>query len=174
MQRQDPAQGSPPAAVPRSRRPAQRGDILAFFPGAPVIGDVCVTHPLADSNVRAAALSDGAAAAAADQRKRDKYGRAGTGAFTLIPLCHETYGRVGPAAFAFLNRLADVAAGSGAASRRLFLENAMRDLSTTLCRAVARQVRAAAPLMARHAGKAVLMGLTVPSDDLSPLTGHLA
>ena len=48
------------------------------------------------------------------------------------------------------------------------------NLSTTRCRAVARQVRAAAPLLARHAGKAVLAGLTVPSDALSPLTGNPA
>ena len=44
----------------------------------------------------------------------------------------------------------------------------------TLCRAVAQQVHAAAPLMARHAGKAVLTGLAVPSDDLTPLTDHPA
>ena len=169
-----PEQDSPAEDIPRSQRDAQRGDLLAFFPGAPVLGDVCVTHPLAASNVRAAALRDGAAAAAADKRKRDKYGRTGTGACTFVPLSHETYGRVGPAAFAFLNRIADVAAGSGAASRRVFLENAMRDLSTTLCRAVARQVRAAAPLQARHAGKAVLVGLAVPADDLPSLAGHLA
>jgi hypothetical protein len=172
--RSDNARSAPSAPPPRSRRGAQRGDILAFFPGSPVIGDVCVSHPLAGSNVRSAATCDGAAAAQSDQRKRDKYGRAGSGAFTLVPLSHETYGRIGPAAFAFLNRLADLAAGSGTASRRLFLENAMRDLSTTLCRAVARQVHAAAPLMARHAGKAVLTGLAVPSDDLTPLTGHPA
>ena len=40
------AQASPPAAVPRSRRSAQRGDILLVFSGAPVNGDVCVTYPL--------------------------------------------------------------------------------------------------------------------------------
>ena len=79
-----------------------------------------------------------------------------------------------PSPSAFLNRLADIAAGSGTASRRLLLENAIRDLSTTLCRAVARQVHAAAPLMARHAGKAVLTGLAVPSDDVTPLTCHPA
>lgn len=26
----------------------------------------------------------------------DKYGRAGSGAFTLVPLSHEKYGRIGP------------------------------------------------------------------------------
>ena len=119
-------------------------------------------------------MRDGAAAAAADRRKRDKYGRTGTGACTFVPLSHETYGRVGPAAFAFLNKVADVAAGSGALSRRVFLENAMRDLSTTMCRAVARQVRASAPVQARHTGKAVLVGLAVPTDDLPPLVSQWA
>ena len=49
-----------------------------------------------------------------------------------------------------------MAAVAGAVSRRRFLEDAMCDISTTLCQAIARQVHAAAPLMARHAGKAVL------------------
>ena len=159
-------------SIPRSQRDAQRGDLLAFFPGAPVLGDVCVTHPLAASNIAAAAKTDGAAATAADARKRDKYGRTGTGACSFVPLSHETFGRVGPAAFAFLARVAKVAAGTGAAGQRLFLENAMRDISTTLCRAVARQVCAAAPVQARFAGKAVLVGLEVPTDDLLPLVGH--
>ena len=160
--------------MPRSQRDAQRGDLLAFFPGAPVLGDVCVTHPLARSHLQAASRTAGAAAAAAEQAKRDKYARTGTGACTFVPLCHETYGRVAPQAFAFLNRIAEVAAGSGAVSKRVFMENAMhmRDISTTLCRAVARQVRAAAPLQARLTGKPVLVGLTVPAGNLWALVGH--
>lgn len=35
-----------------------------------------------------------------------------------------------------------------------------------------RQVHAASPQMARHAGKTVLTGLAVPNDDRTPLTGH--
>ena len=122
----------PPFGVPLRLLPPVRAEALSAvtfsrsFSGAPVIGDVCVSHPLAGSNVRKAATCDGAAAAAADKRKHDKHGRAGSGAFTLVPLSHETYGRICPAAFAFLNRVAGIAAGSGAASRRLFLENAIQ------------------------------------------------
>ena len=101
-----------------------------------------------------------------------KYERTGTGACAFVPLAHETFGRAGPAAFAFLNKIADAASSSGAVSRRVFLHHAMRDLSTTLYRAVARQVRAF--VVARLMGKPVLAGLAVPTDDLLPLTGHLA
>jgi len=68
-----------------------------------------------------------------DSLKRDKYSRIGTGAFQFVPLSHETFGRVGPAAFALLNEIAEFVACSGAVSNRLFFENTMRDLSTTLC-----------------------------------------
>ena len=162
------------AKVPRHLRPAERGDLLVLFPGEPVIADVCVTHPLASSKVGRAAATDAAAACEAEADKVRKYERTGTGACTFVPLAHETFGRAGPAAFAFLNKIADAASSSGAVSRRVFLHHAMRDLSTTLCRAVARQVRACAPLMARLMGKPVLAGLAVPTDDLLPLTGHVA
>ena len=42
----------------------------------------------------------------------------------------------------------------------------MWDLSTTLCRGVARQVIASMPLQARMDGRAVLPGLPVPTDGL--------
>lgn len=51
--------------------------------------------------------------------------------------------------------------------------SAMHYLPTTLCCTVPRQGRAAAQLIASHADKAVL-GLNVPSDNLSPLQGHQA
>ena len=54
-----------------------------------------------------------------------------------------TYGKVKPKAFSFLNRIAEVTAGLGAAFKRVFIETVMRDISMTLymCHAVARQVR---------------------------------
>ena len=50
----------------------------------------------------------------------------------------------------------------------------MRDISTTLYmrRAIARQVCAAAPVQAQLAGKAVLVCLAVPTDELVPLVGR--
>ena len=155
-------------------RPPARADLLVLFPGEPVVADVCVTHPLSSSAVASSARRGGEAAKRAEDAKYRKYGRSGTGACGFVPLAHETYGRTGQAAFLFLSKLATVAASSGSVCRRTFLQGAMRDLSTTLCRAVARQVRASAPVVARLVGKPVLAGLSVPTDDLLPLTGHPA
>lgn len=47
------------------------------------------------------------------------------------PLLHETCGRVGPAAFASLTRVAAVAEGTSATGQRVLTESAMRDISTT-------------------------------------------
>ena len=103
-----------------------------------MVVDVCVTHPLASCAVAAAAWGTGVSAEAKDALKRDKYGRTGTGACRFVPLFHETYGRAGPPAFALLHELAEFAASTGAVSKKIFMENAMRDLSTTLCRGIAR------------------------------------
>lgn len=64
-----------------------------------------------------------------------------------------------------------MAAGSGEVSERQFLENFMRGISATLPRAVAREARVAAPLGARLAEKAFLVGLTVPTDRAIALHG---
>ena len=120
--------------------------------------DVCVAHPLASSVVAAAAWGTGVFAEATDALKRDKYGRTGTGACCRGPLSHETYCRAGPAAFALLHELADFTALTGAVSQNILMQNAMRELSTTLCRGVERQVFASAPLRTRLAGLAVLPG----------------
>lgn len=67
------------ARLPLSRRGAQRRDILAFFPGAPVIVYVCACHPLAGSNVGNTAAGNGATVAAADLHKRGRHSRLGAG-----------------------------------------------------------------------------------------------
>ena len=99
-------------------------------------------HPLVASAVKAAARDTGATAEGKDSLKRDKYSLTGTGACRFVPLSHETFGRAGPAAFALLNEIAEFVASSGVVSERIFLENAMHDLSTTLCRGITRQVLA--------------------------------
>ena len=48
------------------------------------------------------------------------------------------------------------------------------DISHAEIRCLAKRESWGTPSLSRHAGKAVLAGLTVPSDDLSPLTGHPA
>ena len=60
-------------------------------------------------------------------------------------------------------KIAEYTAGIGSVSKKLFMENAMRDLSITLCRGVARQAIASMQLQARMDGKAVLPGLRVPT-----------
>ena len=57
-----------------------------------------------------------------------------------LPFCtapsHETYGHADPEAFALLNEIAQYAAVVGSVSKKLFMVNAMRDLSTDLCRGI--------------------------------------
>ena len=137
---------------PRSRRDPERGDLLALLPGRPIVADTCVTHPLAASAVKAAARDTGATAKGKDSLKRDKYCRTGTGACRFVPLSHETFGRAGPAAFALLNEIVEFAASSGVVSKKIFFEDAMRDLSTTLCREMTWQVLATVPFSS-SAGK---------------------
>ena len=47
----------------------------------------------------------------------------------------------------------------------------MRDLSTSQCRVIMRQVLAAVPLRARTNGRPVVAGLPVLTDDLIPVAG---
>ena len=124
------------AALPA--RPFARGDLLLYLPGWPVVVDVCVTHPLASSAVAAAALGTG---------ERDKHGRTGTGTCRFVPMSHENYYRAAPA-FALLHELAEFAASTGAVSKTVFMENAIRNLSTTLRRCIARQLLPSAQLQA--------------------------
>ena len=149
------------------------GDLLAMalHPGRLIVAGIYVPQPLAASTVKSAARDTGAAAMGKDSLKRDKYSRTGTGACRFVPLSHEMFGRAGRAAFALLNGIAGFAASSGVVSKRTFLENAMRNLSTTLCRGITRQVLATVPLHARLNGHAVVAGLPVQTDDLIPVAG---
>ena len=47
------------------------------------------------------------------------------------------------------------------------MENVVRDLTTTLCRSIERQVLAWAPLRARLGGRPVLPGRPVPTDGVA-------
>ena len=108
--------------VPRSRRLAASGDLLDLNPGEPVLADVCVTQPLADSHVSGAAKADGPSTTKSEAHTREKYGRCCARAFPFVPIAHETYGRVGPAAFAFFINIAAAATSSSAVLLRVFLE----------------------------------------------------
>lgn len=72
-------QAVPPVVIPCSRRGTQHRDFPAVFPGAPVIGDMCVIRQLAGTYVlRRFAM--------APLLRRDENGRASIGAPTLDPL----------------------------------------------------------------------------------------
>lgn len=64
-----------------------------------------------------------------------------------------------------MRRVAKVAEGTRMAGQRLFMENAMWDISMTW------QVSTAAPAQARYVGNAVHVRLSVPIDELLPLHG---
>ena len=150
---------------PRSQRGPQRGDLLLCLPGLPVVVDVCVRQSLASSEVAAAAWGTGVSAEAKDALKRDQYGCTGTGTCRFVPLSHDTCGRAGPTAFALLHiHELEFEASTGAVSKNIFVENAMRDLSTTTCRGIAWQVLASAPLRARLDGQPVLPGRSVRTE----------
>ena len=160
--------------LPRSHRDPQRGEILLYLSGRPVVVDVCVTHPLASSAAAAAAWGTGVAAEAKDALKRDKYGRTGTGSCGFVPRFHETQVRAGPLAFALLHEVAEFAASARAVSNKMFMDNAMRDLYMMLCRGIGGQVLSSAPLRARLDGRTVLPGRPVPTDGLAYSSGPAA
>ena len=89
----------------------------------------------------------------------------------VVPLTHETFGQAWPAAFALLNEIAEFAASSGVVCKNILLANGMRNLSTTLCQEITRQVLATVPLRARVNGHPVVAGLSVRTDDVIPVAG---
>ena len=88
-----------------------------------------------------------------------------------MPLCTpcpiKTHGQARSPAFALLQEPEEYATSTGAGSKEIFIENAMRDLSTTLSRGIARQVLASAPLHTCLLGRPVLPGWPVPTDGLA-------
>ena len=83
------------------------------------------------------------------------------------------FGRAGSAACALLNEIVEFVASSGVGSKRTFRENAMCDLSMTLCQGITWQVLATTPLRASLNGHWVFAGLPVPTYDMIPVEGGL-
>jgi hypothetical protein len=142
-----------------------RGDILALMSTRTVLADVSVAHPGAQAHALAASTQDGATARNVEQQKRAHYQRLGSGNYHLIPLVHESYGRMGEAATEQLSRLGTSAEDTGSCSKRAFVEGSIRELSVALCRGNSRILRAYTAVGARVAGKALLPGLPVASAD---------
>ena len=97
------------------------GGILAMFPRRLIVADVSVIHPGADIFVRAGAATSGAAAKVQDDQKYRKYNRAGSAVYSMVPLSHESYGRMGQPASQLLNELAIWASSSGAVGKAQFV-----------------------------------------------------
>lgn len=114
---------------------SERCDSLAAlrFPaaGAPVLGDVCVSHLLAVSHARVAPHTSSGTAANVHDRRRQKHSHAGVSRF--VPLLHAPHSGVGPAPVNFLNELSDVAAESGALCKGRLSDNAIQDSTCIMC-----------------------------------------
>lgn len=89
----------------------------------------------------------------------------------FIALLHGTFDRAALAALA-LACVGKAAAGTGTTGQHLVAENAMRELSTTLRHSLEYQMCAAASIQAHLVKRAVLVGLSVPNDNVHRLVGH--
>jgi hypothetical protein len=134
------------------------------LPDATLATDVSVINPVAESYVRAAARADGAAAEARDALKIRNYREGGDGgAYAIIPLSMETYGRLGKAAMQLLLTLAGIAADSGKLKKHGFVENTLRKLSLGLCRGNGTLFRAGLEAVAKASGRSFQKGLAEPT-----------
>ena len=131
--------------------------------------DVSVGHP-ATAGTSASCLSfvhrctaqDGAAAAARDAEKRDKY-HVNACAEAFVPLSHETWGRPGKPAMRLLSLAGDAVAAGVAGLKSLFIRG---ELSVALCRGNERVFRMYAFNFAKVAGSVFVPGDVVPSPEL--------
>ena len=80
----------------------------------------------------------------------------------FVPLAHETYGRMGRAAHALLNDLADRAFASGAVTKSTFVVGAYRELSVAMVKGNAPCFAQLAFKWARVAGGAFWPGIVPP------------
>ena len=155
----------------RMDNPDGRGDICAILDMQEVL-DVSVAHPAtaatcasSRSDLRRCAHTDGSAAHDRDVLKRNKYRRNGC-VEVFRPLSHETYGRLGKPAQALLCQLGDMAAGCGGTTKAAFVQGAVRELSTTLCKGNHLVFRKFSFNLAKVSGSAYEPGLMLPTDAL--------
>jgi hypothetical protein len=129
---------------------------------APVIGDVSVTHPAADTYVVATAREAGAAAAWRGRercRKYDTHSKAQD--YDFAPFVMGTYRRLGRPAMAGLNDLAEVAAANCRVSKAGCVRCALRELAVALYRGNALMHRVSLSQLVRTAGRGYRPGLLV-------------
>jgi hypothetical protein len=112
----------------------RRGDILVVMPsGSITIVDVVITHSPADSYVKAASQTTGAAAQKAEDRKKAEFRKFGdAGQYDFVGFGLESHGRLGKGAVNFLKQVGEVAAARGNLSRTAFVASAYREISCAL------------------------------------------
>jgi hypothetical protein len=98
-----------------------RSYILALTPTRTVLADVSVAHPGAQAYALAAAAQDWATAHAVERQKRAHYQRFGSVIYHLVPLVHESYGRMGEAATQLLPCLGASAEDTCSCSKPAFV-----------------------------------------------------
>lgn len=143
-----------------------RGDILLALRNALTVADVSVIHPAADTYVRAAARTEGSAAAARDQAKRRSYEMNDPNGYAFTPLSTETFGRLGKPAMQLLNTLADEAEAGGGVYKDGFVTNALREMSICLCKGNAVLYKRSLMSLARASGSAFMAGMTMPTAEV--------
>ena len=140
---------------------------MAAHAGGDVVLDGTVVHPCADTYVGAAAAAPGGAARVREQQKRADYGALELHPYDFVPLVAESYGRLGPAAMAYLGKVADVAVDRDDVctpwGRNEFVESVLRELSASLARSVGRMYHASLQVRARVAGSDFRAGLVRPT-----------
>lgn len=95
--------------------------VLPFERGLPMAWDATVIHTCASSHLHATAVQSGAAAAAAEARKKTKYSSL-DGRVLFRPVAIETIGAFGPSARTFFNEIADrIKSRTGIAGARVSL-----------------------------------------------------
>ena len=88
---------------------------------------------------------------------------------TLVPRSHEFYWRLEQPASRILNELANLASSIGAVDEMSSIDSALQELSVSLCRCNHRIVAAAAALLTRMTGRALIPGLPIPTDDAAAM-----
>ena len=87
--------------------------------------------------------------------------------YAFVPFAIDTYGRLGPAAMAYLGRLAERVADRAPVGREraraAFMETVLRDLSASRARSIGVTYHASLKLRARVAGSDFRPGLAAPS-----------
>ena len=91
-------------------------------------------HLCADTYVRAAATTAGCVAKLWDDQKYAKNNRSGSAVYTLVPLSHKYYGRLGQPARRYLNELANPDSSTRAVDTLRFINSALQEIYVSLCR----------------------------------------